>query len=113
MAAAYRAVERASRLCLDYADVMRPVMPPEKAARKRNELREAALIFNEAIAAADAIARSAETRSADAEKELWRYSSDVLAGMSDYLGALQQTSVHRQIWGGRDHESHGRHRAHP
>ena len=99
MAAAYRAVERASKLCLDYADVMHPVMPPEKAARKLNELREAALVFNEAIAAADQIVSSADTRLADAEKELWRYSSDVLAGLSDYLGALQQTGVHRQIWG--------------
>jgi len=99
MAAAYRAVERASKLCLDYADVMSPVMPPEKAARKINELREAALTFNEAIAAADQIASSADTRLADAEKELWRYSSDVLAGLSDYLGAIQQTGVHRQIWG--------------
>ncbi len=99
MAAAYRAVERASKLCLDYADVMHPVMPPEKAARKLNELREAALVFNEAIAAADQIVSSADTRLAGAEKELWRYSSDVLAGMSDYLGALQQTGVHRQIWG--------------
>ena len=99
MAAAYRAVERASKLSLDYADVMSPVMPPEKAVRKRNELREAALVFNEAIAAADQIASSADTRLANAEKELWRYSSDVLAGLSDYLGAIQQTGVHRQIWG--------------
>ncbi len=99
MAAAYRAVERASKLCLDYADVMNPVMTPEKAARKLNELREAALTFNEAIAAADQIGSSADARLADAEKELWRYSSDVCAGMSDYLGALQQTGVHRQIWG--------------
>jgi hypothetical protein len=99
MAAAYRAVERASKLSLDYADVMSPVMPPEKAVRKRNELREAALVFNEAIAAADQIASSANTRLANAEKELWRYSSDVLAGLSDYLGAIQQTGVHRQIWG--------------
>ncbi len=99
MAAAYRAVERASKLCLDYADVIRKVMPPGKAARKRIELREAALTFNEAIAAADQIASSADTRLADAEKDLWRYSSDVLAGMSDYLGALEQTGVHRRIWG--------------
>jgi Domain of unknown function (DUF4838) len=99
MAAAYRAVERASKLCLDYADVMSPLMPSDKAARKRGELQEAALTFNEAIAAADQIASSADTRLADAEKELWRYSSDVLAGLSDYLGALQQTGVHRQIWG--------------
>jgi hypothetical protein len=99
MTAAYRAVERASKLCLDYGDVMHPVMPPEKAARKRGELREAALTFNEAIAAADEIASNADARLADAEKELWRYSSDVLAGLSDYLGALEQTGVHRQIWG--------------
>jgi Domain of unknown function (DUF4838) len=99
MASAYRAVERASKLSLDYADVMSPVMPSDKAARKRSELREAALTFNEAIAAADQIASSADTRLADAEKELWRYSSDVLAGLSDYLGAIQQTGVHRQIWG--------------
>jgi hypothetical protein len=99
MTAAYRAVERASKLCLDYADVMSPVMTPEKAARKRDELREAALTFDEAIAAADQIVSSADSRLADAEKELWRYSSDVLAGLSDYLGALQQTGVHRQIWG--------------
>jgi len=99
MTAAYRAVERASKLCLDYADVMHPVLPPEKVARKRDELREAALTFNEAIAAADEIASSADTRLADAEKDLWRYSSDVLAGLSDYLGALEQTGVHRQIWG--------------
>src|SRR5208337_5022700 len=85
MAAAYRAVERASKLCLDYADVMSPVMSWGKAARKRDELREAALTFDEAIAAA--------------EKDLWRYSSDVLAGLSDYLGALGQTGVHRRIWG--------------
>jgi hypothetical protein len=99
MAAAYRAIERASKLCLDYADIMRLVMPPEKAARKRVELREAALTFNEAIAAADEIASSANTRLAKAENDLWRYSSDVLAGLSDYLGALEQTGIHRQAWG--------------
>ncbi|HEV2170808.1 MAG TPA: hypothetical protein VGR40_07665, partial [Candidatus Binatus sp.] len=96
MSAAYRAVERASRLCLDYADVLHPVMSVEKAARKHIELREAALTFNEAIAAADLIAASADTRLADAEKDLWRYSSDVLAGLSDYLGALAQTGADRK-----------------
>ena len=99
MSAAYRAVGRASKLCLDYADVMHPAMPPEKAARKRRELREAALTFSEALAAADEIASSADARLADAEKNLWRYSSDVLAGLSDYLGALEQTGIHRQAWG--------------
>jgi hypothetical protein len=99
MTAAYRAVERASRLCLDYADVMHPLMTPEKAARKRNELREAALTFNEAIAAADLIALKVDTPLIDAEKNLWRYSSDVLAGLSDYLGALGEASGERRVRG--------------
>jgi len=99
MAAAYRAVERASKLCLDYADVMSPVMPPERAVRKRNELREAALTFNEAIAAADQIALSIDTPLVDAEKDLWRYSSDVLAGLSDYLGALGEAGADRRVRG--------------
>jgi hypothetical protein len=99
MAAAYRAVARASKLCLDYADVMHPLMPREKAVRKRDELHEAALTFNEAIAAADEIAPRAVSRLADAEKDLWRYSSDVLAGLSDYLGALEQSGVNRRIRG--------------
>ena len=99
MAAAYRAVERASKLCLDYGDAMRLAMPPEKAARKRDELREAALTFNEAIAAADQIAMSPDNRLANAEKDLWRYSSDVLAGLSDYLGALAQPGADRRIRG--------------
>ncbi|HYR78420.1 MAG TPA: DUF4838 domain-containing protein, partial [Candidatus Dormibacteraeota bacterium] len=45
MAASYRAIERASKLVLDYADVMRPFLPPEKAARKRVELARAAETF--------------------------------------------------------------------
>ncbi len=99
MAAAYRAVERASKLCLDYGDVMRLAMPPEKAVRKRDELREAALTFNEAIAAADQIAKSLDNPLVDAEKDLGRYSSDVLAGLSDYLGALGQPGADSRIRG--------------
>jgi hypothetical protein len=96
MDAAYRAVERASKLCLDYADVMHPVMTPEKAAHKRVELREAALTFNEAIATADQIAASVGGPVAGAEKDLWRYSSDMLAGLSDYLGAMADTGTERR-----------------
>jgi hypothetical protein len=89
MAAAYRAVERASKLCLDYADVMHLSMPRPKAARKRIELARAADTFNEAIGAAD---RISPTALADAEKELWRYSRDVAAGLSDYLAAREDHS---------------------
>ena len=85
MATAYRAVERASKLCLDYADVMHLSMPRQKAARKRIELARAADTFNEAIAAADRISQT--TSLANAEKELWHYSRDVVAGLSDCLAA--------------------------
>jgi len=84
MSASYRAVERASKLCLDYADVMHLFMPPQKAARKRIELARAADTFDEAIAAA-----TSSTPLADAEKNLWRYSRDVAAGLSDYLAARE------------------------
>jgi Domain of unknown function (DUF4838) len=85
MAAAYRAIERASKLVLDYADVMDPSMPPQKAARKRVELARAAAAFDEAIAGADSVSAPL----VDAEKELWRHSSEVLAGLSDYLKARE------------------------
>jgi hypothetical protein len=95
MAASYRAIERASKLVLDYADVMHPFMPPEKAARKRVELARAADTFNETIAAT-----SCDTPLADAEKELWRYSRDVAAGLSDYLAARDDSDHERLARGG-------------
>ena len=99
MSTAYRAVERASKLCLDYADIMRPFFPREKAARKRDELRGAALAFNEAFAAADQIEATFGTQLSDAEKDLWRYSSDTVAGLSDYLGAFERTGADRRASG--------------
>jgi hypothetical protein len=95
MAASYRAIERASKLVLDYADVMHPVMSPKKAARKRIELAQAADTFNQAIAAADQIALNFRTPLADAEKELWRYSRDIAAGLSDYLAARNDSGGER------------------
>ncbi|MDO8432414.1 MAG: DUF4838 domain-containing protein [Candidatus Binatus sp.] len=96
MATAYRAIERASKLVLDYGDVMRPVMPAGKAARKRVELKTAALAFDEALASADRIARAIEHPRADAERDLWRYSADVLNALAEYLGAKLETGAERQ-----------------
>jgi hypothetical protein len=87
MAAAYLAIERASRLVLDYGDVMDPVMPPQKAARKGVELARGAAALDEATEIAETI--PIEASLVDGEKELWRYSSEVLAGLSDYLSARQ------------------------
>ena len=99
MAAAYNAIEHASRLVLDYGDVMRPAIAPERAARKRTELREAVIAFDEALAAADQIERSLDTPLAAAEHDLWRYSADVLASLSDYIAACEETGAQRRTRG--------------
>ena len=95
LAAAYRAVERASILALDYADVMRPQMPSEKARRKRGELKIAAQVFQEAIAAAETVVRAGGNPLARAEQQLWTYSGQVLGGLSDYLAAKEATGAER------------------
>jgi hypothetical protein len=87
MTAAYRAVERASRLVLDYADVMQPVMGPVRARRKRGELAQAGSAMREAVAAAETIARSGAEPLARAEQQLWQYTAEVLEALSDYLAA--------------------------
>ncbi len=96
MAAAYRAIGRASEFVLDYADVMSPAMAPGKAARKHVELGEAALIFDQAIAAANRILAARETPLAAAEREIWRYSAEVLSGIAGYLAALAQQGEARR-----------------
>jgi Domain of unknown function (DUF4838) len=93
---AYRAIARASQLVLDYADVMRPLMPPAKAARKRIELTQAAAIFSEAAAAAGRVMHARESQLALAERELWRYSSEVLAALGVYMGALECSGEERR-----------------
>jgi hypothetical protein len=92
-------VEQASKLVLDYGDVMWPVMGREKAARKRVELKEAAHAFDDAIAAADRIASTPDAPLAKAEKALWRYSSEVLGGLSDYLSARELSGEERRSRG--------------
>src|SRR5258708_20351397 len=101
MEGAYRASERASKLALDYGDVMSPDMSPQKAARKRVELARGAAAFDEAVEAANRIAKtiSIEAPLVEAEKELWRYSSEVLAGLSDYLAARGERSGNRAARG--------------
>jgi Domain of unknown function (DUF4838) len=84
---AYRAIASASALVLDYADVMRPPLEPARAPRKRTELARAAECFRRAIDAADAILRSNDEPLARSERQLWRYSAQVLESIVDYLGA--------------------------
>jgi hypothetical protein len=100
MNAAYRAIERASKLVLYYGDVMLPLKSRGfDRARKREELASAAKILAEAVAAAESIASGARSPLVDAERDLWRYSSDALSAMSDYLGAFVSTSGARKADG--------------
>ncbi len=97
--AAYRAVERASLLSLDFADVMSLQMSAEKGRRKRGELKSAARAFQDAIAAAESISRLGGNPLARAEQQLWTYSAEVLDGLSVYLEAKQMTGGERARMG--------------
>lgn len=98
--AAYRAVERASLLSLDFADVMHPRMSAEKGRRKRGELKSAARAFQDAIVAAESISRAGGDPLARAEQQLWAYSREVLEGLSAYLAAKEATGAERMRMGG-------------
>jgi hypothetical protein len=94
---AYRAVARASRMVLDYADVMRPYkIAPAKRASKSLELVAASALFNQAASAAHAIEDSLLARS---ERSLWRYSAEVLSGLAKYLDAMTSDGASRAAAG--------------
>ncbi len=101
MTAAYRAVERASRMVLDYADVMQPAMGLDRARRKRGELARAGAAMREAVSAAETIARSGTEPLARAEQQLWQYSAEVLEALSDYLAACELSGAERTSAGER------------
>jgi hypothetical protein len=97
---AYRGIERAAALVLDYADVMRPYkMTPQKAAAKKPQIVKAITQFDHAIK----IARQAKARHADAlagaEEDLWNYSLEALSGIGDYLRAREEKGIVRHTLG--------------
>ncbi len=97
---AYSALERASALVLDYADVMRPQSAASRAATKRVELGDAASIVATAVGAVErGLDRSREAL-ASAEVALWRYSRDALDGIADYFAALATAGAERRRRGG-------------
>jgi uncharacterized protein DUF4838 len=95
MAEAYRAIERASARVLSYADVMWPVMPPDKAETKRSELKEAVALVRNAIEAADRIVHDSAAPLVGAERELWEYGAEVLDALADYLEAKSLSGAER------------------
>ncbi len=97
---AYRGLERAARLLLDYADVMRPYkMTPQKAATKKPQILRAITQFEHAAKiAADAKAKHGDAL-AGAEADLWNYSVEALSGIGDYIRARTEKGIVRHTLG--------------
>jgi hypothetical protein len=97
---AYRGIEKAAALLLDYADVMQPYkMTPQKAAAKKPQIIKAITQFDHAMK----IAGQAKAKHADilagAEEDLWNYSLEVLSGIGDYLRAREEKGIVRHTLG--------------
>jgi hypothetical protein len=97
---AYRGVERAAALVLDYADVMRPYkMTSQKAAAKKPQIVKAVKQFEHAME----LAKQAKAKHADAlagaEEDLWNYSLEVLSGIGDYIRAREEKGIVRHTLG--------------
>ncbi len=96
MSSAYQAIARASHLVLDYGDVVLPLKNAlANRLNKRGELARAARIFSDAVAAADSITSGARSPLVDAERDLWRYSSEALSALSDFLAARASSGAER------------------
>jgi hypothetical protein len=93
---AYRALERAFALALDYADVMRPQTAASRAAAKRVELGDAVRIVAAAVEAVERGLDATRDALASAEVALWRYSRDALDGIAAYFAALASAGAERR-----------------
>jgi Domain of unknown function (DUF4838) len=97
---AYRGIEKAAALVLDYADVMRPYkMTPQKAATEKPHIVKAITQLDHAMK----IARQAKEKHRDvlagAEEDLWNYSVEALSGIGDYLRAREEKGIVRHTLG--------------
>lgn len=100
MAAAYRAVARASALILDRGgDVMRPALDAPGPAARINDLRAARSILDEAVAASDAILAGASDELTVAERALWQYGAEVVNGIAGYIEAAALAGAERRLRG--------------
>jgi len=98
MAKAYRAIEKATALILDYGEVMTPYkMPARKAASKKQDLARALKQIESAVD----IAKELGARDAlcAAEAELWSFGLEIVEGLGDYLRAREENGVVRRMLG--------------
>jgi Domain of unknown function (DUF4838) len=97
---AYRGVEKAAALVLDYADVMRPYkMTPQKAAAKKPQIVKAITQFNHAMKLASQAQAKHNDVLSGAEANLWNYSLEALSGIGDYIRALEEKGIVRHTLG--------------
>ena len=97
---AYRNVEKAAALVLDYADVMRPYkMTPQKAAAKKSQIVKAITKFDHAMKLAKQARQEHRDVLAGAEEDLWNYSLEVLSGIGDYIRAREEKGIVRHTLG--------------
>jgi hypothetical protein len=93
---AYRAIEKAAALVLDFADVMRPYkMTPQKAALKKPQIVKAVTQLDNAVKLAKQAKEKHSDVLAGAEEELWSYSLEALSGIGDYLRAREEKGIVR------------------
>jgi hypothetical protein len=97
MAAAYRAIERASALVLTYGDVMKPKLAAQARARKRAELGEAIAAIRNAIEAAEHVLGTGKAPLVAAERELWEYGLETLNGIVEYMGGSAREAAIKRI----------------
>ncbi len=100
MAKAYRAIENASALMLDYADVMCPyTIAPRNAAAKKAQIAKALTQVKKAIDAAERAREKHRDALAGAEEALWNYGLEVISAIGDYLRAREERAIVRRTLG--------------
>ena len=100
LAKAYRAVEKAAAMVLDYADVMCPYeMTPEHAAGKKPQIVKALAQYEHAKEFAKQAREKFGDTLAGAEEELWSYSFEAMSGLQDYIRARQESGIVKHTLG--------------
>ncbi len=100
MAPAYRAVQRASALTLTYGEVLRPYKTPTQP--RRSDLQKAAAQLRIAVEVAGSVLARHSDPLVEAERKLWTYGMETLAGLDEYLAATEAwpTSLARPVRSG-------------
>ena len=93
---AYRAIARASASLLNGGgDVMRPKIRCRPFRERLDELKRAHAEMVRAAAAAERIAALALDASAEFEREIWKYSRDVVSGIVEYVESSAASGAER------------------